>query len=92
MFFEGIIHGIPITKTCPPSKKKNIGSIVEAIFTEEQNYLYFVDFSNLLHKIVVYIGSIRSRDSNHLPHDSHYDVLTTMLKTGGKLTKGRNDI
>ena len=31
---------------------------------------------------VVYIDSITSRDSNHLPHDLHYDVLTTTLKMG----------
>ena len=35
-----------------------------------------------LYKIVGYIGSITSRDLNHLPQDSHYDVLTTTLKTG----------
>ena len=28
----------------------------------------------------MYIGSITSRDSNHLPRDIHYDVLTTKLK------------
>ena len=34
------------------------------------------------YKIVVYIGSITSLDSNHLPHASHYDVLNTTLKKG----------
>ena len=31
---------------------------------------------------LMYIGSNTSRDSNHRPHDSHYDVLTTTLKKG----------
>ena len=39
-------------------------------------------YSFYSYKIVVYIGSNTSRDSNHLPHDSHYDVLITSLKKG----------
>ena len=39
--------------------------------------------SHITHyKIVVYFGSITSRDSNQLPHDSHCDVLPTALRTG----------
>ena len=34
----------------------------------------------LVAKIVVYNGSITSWDSNHLPHDSHSDVLPTTLR------------
>ena len=44
--------------------------------------------SGLRHyKIVVYIGSITSRNSNHIQHNSHYDVLTTTIKTG-EVNKG----
>ena len=31
---------------------------------------------------LVYIDGITSRDSNHLPHDSHCDVLPTTLRMG----------
>ena len=36
----------------------------------------------------MYIGSITSRDLNHLPHDSHYDVLTTTLNKGCNSQRG----
>ena len=39
--------------------------------------LYFYSF----YKIVVYIGSITNQESNHLPNDSQYGVLTTTLNT-----------
>ena len=36
----------------------------------------------------MYFGSVTNRDSNHLPHDSHFDVLLTTLRMG-YLTKGK---
>ena len=45
--------------------------------------IYYNDYKWLRHcNIIVYKGSITSRDSNHLSHGSHYDVLATTLKTG----------
>ena len=41
---------------------------------------FFTTFSGF--KIVVYIGNITNWDLNQLPHNSHFDVLPTMLKTG----------
>ena len=37
------------------------------------------------------LGSVTSQESNHPPHDSHFEFLTTTLKTG-VVNKGRNDV
>ena len=51
-------------------------------FTIESATPPFKQSFNIDYEIVVYRGSITSRDSYYLPHDSHYDVLTTTLKKG----------
>ena len=40
------------------------------------------------YKTVLLIGSITSRGSNHLPHDSRYDVLPTTLMKGCSYCQG----
>ena len=37
------------------------------------------NLSFYVYKTVVFIGSITSRGSKHLPYDLRYDVLTTVL-------------
>ena len=43
-------------------------------------YTYISDKRH--YKIVMYICSIASQKSNHLPHIAQHDVLTTTLMTG----------
>ena len=37
----------------------------------------------------MYIGNITSRDSNHLPHDFHYDVLPTTQRMACSNSRGK---